>query len=262
MKQAYTLQDVATLFGISTEVAQSLVRLVFGQPRDLLSQSDLVLVREAHALAKTKLPKQRIVSTLNTLRTQLQGDRPTASVTVGREGKELVIGEGHHRWNAESGQALLNLSPTPARGATWLRPVQRGDTQELFEAAVALEAESPQRALEAYSDVLAANPHHADAHLNLGRLLHHQRALREAEAHYVAALVVRPTDVTATFNLAVVLEDLGRADEAIVRYREAIELDPGCVDAYFNLARLYEQKGEKLAAIRHLKDYRRLTSPR
>ncbi len=262
MKQAYSIQEVAGLLGVSVEITQSLVRLVFGLPRDVLSQQDVVLVREAHALAKTKLPKHRITSTLNTLRSELQGDRPTSAVTVGREGRELVIGEGDRRWNAESGQALFNLTPTPARGATWLRPVQRRDAQALFEAAVALEPEAPERALEAYSDVLAANPHHADAHLNLGRLLHHRRALREAEAHYVAALVVRPTDVTATFNLAVVLEDLGRADEAITRYREAIELDPNCVDAYFNLARLYEQKGEKLAAIRHLKDYRRLTSPR
>ena len=56
------------------------------------------------------------------------------------------------------------------------------------------------------------------------------------------------------------LEDLGKLDEAIVRYRETIELDPTLVDAYFNLSRLYEKKGEKVSAIRHLKDYRRLTS--
>jgi Flp pilus assembly protein TadD len=78
----------------------------------------------------------------------------------------------------------------------------------------------------------------------------------------VAALVARPTDVTATFNLAVLLDDLGRVDDAIARYQQVIELAPSHVDAYFNLSRLYERRGEKVAAIRHLKDYRRLTSLR
>ena len=90
MKQAYSVQEVAGLLGVGVEIAQSLVRLVFGAPRDLLSQHDVVLVREAHALAKTKLPKHRITSTLKTLRTELQGDHPSASVTVGREGRELA----------------------------------------------------------------------------------------------------------------------------------------------------------------------------
>ncbi|MGV3621481.1 MAG: tetratricopeptide repeat protein, partial [Archangium sp.] len=71
-----------------------------------------------------------------------------------------------------------------------------------------------------------------------------------------------PPDTTATFNLAVVLEDLGRLDDSIARYQEVLELDPSVSDAYFNLARLYEKKGEKVAALRHLKDYRRLSRPR
>jgi tetratricopeptide (TPR) repeat protein len=95
--------------------------------------------------------------------------------------------------------------------------------------------------------------------VNLGRLLHQRGKFKEAEAHYVAALVARPADVTATFNLAVVLDDQGRLDDAILRYQEALALDPTCVDAYFNLARVYEKKGERMAALRHLKDYRRLS---
>ena len=136
----------------------------------------------------------------------------------------------------------------------------RSSAEQLFARAVELEKDDPTQAIDAYGDAVAANPHHADAHVNLGRLLHAQGRLREAEAHYVAALVSCPTNSTATFNLAVVLEDLGRLDDAIERYREAIELDPGCVDAYFNLSRLYEKKGEKISALRHLKDYRRLST--
>lgn len=127
-----------------------------------------------------------------------------------------------------------------------------------FEQGCSLEENDPKGAIDRYLEAVAANPKHADAHVNLGRLLHTRGRLREAEAHYVAALVSRPNDATATFNLAVVLEDLGKHDDAIARYQEALKLDPQCIDSYFNIARLYEKKGEKLAAIRHLKDYRRL----
>ncbi len=128
----------------------------------------------------------------------------------------------------------------------------------LFDDAVRLEDLNANQAIDAYFGVVAANPLHADAHVNLGRLLHQRGRLLEAEAHYVAALVSRPQDATALFNRAVVLEDLGRVDEAMTVYRETLALAPVVVDAYFNLARLYEAKGEKVAAIRHLKDYRRL----
>ena len=145
-------------------------------------------------------------------------------------------------------------APTPS----WARPDATLDAEGLFAQAVALEEQYPAEAVERYTEALAHNPRHADAHVNLGRLLHTRGRLREAEAHYVAALVARPNDCTATFNLAVVLDDLGRVDEAISRYTEALRLDAACVDAYFNLSRLYEKKGEKVAALRHLKDYRRL----
>jgi tetratricopeptide (TPR) repeat protein len=129
---------------------------------------------------------------------------------------------------------------------------------EAFERACLQEDATPGDAMDSYLQAVALNPMHADAHVNVGRMLHTRGRLREAEAHYVAALVARPEDATATFNLAVVLDDLGRHDDAIGRYQDALKLDPACVDAYFNLSRLYEKKGEKLAAIRHLKDYARL----
>jgi tetratricopeptide (TPR) repeat protein len=134
----------------------------------------------------------------------------------------------------------------------------RPSADEVFERACRQEEASPSDAFDSYLLAVALNPMHADAHVNVGRMFHTRGRLREAEAHYVAALVARPDDVTATFNLAVVLDDLGRQDDAIARYLDALRLDPTCVDAYFNLSRLYEKKGEKLAAIRHLKDYRRL----
>jgi tetratricopeptide (TPR) repeat protein len=259
MKQAYSIPEVATLLGATVPATRALCELVFAGPRDVLAFTELVLLREAHALWKQKVSKARIVAAMAQLRSAAQ---PLSGAAVVREGKELVVVEGAKTWNAESGQGLLSFTGHQAR-TSWLRPVSTRDAGEHYRAAVALEAGGElERAMETYTDALAVDPFHADAHVNLGRLLHQRRAFTEAEAHYVAALVARPTDVTATFNLAVLLDDLGRVDDAIARYQQVIELAPSHVDAYFNLSRLYERRGEKVAAIRHLKDYRRLTSLR
>lgn len=262
MKQTYSLTEVASLLNVTPDAATALVRLVFGGERDVLTFQDLVMLRTAKGLSDRRVSKKRIAEALARLREQLPKDQPLSAVTLAPAGKELVVGVGSGRWNAASGQGLLDLGGQPPRPAVWLREVTtapRRDADALFSRAVQLEESDPATAVDLYTEALAANPHHADAHVNVGRLLHQRGRLKEAEAHYVAALVSRPTDVTATFNLAVVLEDLGRVDDAIARYQDALQLDPQCVDAYFNLARLYEKKGEKMAAIRHLKDYRRLT---
>lgn len=262
MKQAWSVSEVAGLLSVTPEVARALVDSVFEGPRDVLSFQDLHLVRTAHRLSTQKLNKTRITEALSHVRNEQPADAPLSAVTLRTLGKELVVETAHTRWNAASGQHLLDLGAVPGRGSNWLRPLPNRDAHALFSTAAALEESDPEAALDAYAEAVAADPHHADAHVNLGRLLHQFGRLREAEAHYVAALVSRPTDATATFNLAVVLEDLGRLDDAIARYQETLELDPQVSDAYFNLARLYEKKGEKVAALRHLKDYRRLSSPR
>jgi len=261
MKKAWSISEVSTLLGLPLDDARTLVADALEAPRDVVSFQELQLVRTAHRLSQRQLKKDRITGALKNVREEQPADAPLAAVTLRNLGKELVVEAGAHRWNAESGQALLDLG-APGRGANWLRPVPTRDAQALFEHAVAQEEKDADDALDAYAEAVAADPYHADAHVNLGRLLHQRKRFREAEAHYVAALVARPTDVTASFNLAVVLDDLGRTDEAIARYRETLELDPALSDAYFHLARLYEKKGEKVAALRHLKDYRRLSAPR
>lgn len=262
MKQAWSVTEIAGLLGVTPDEARALVAQVFEGPRDVLSFQDLHLVRTAHRLANQKVSKARITQALAEVKKEQPADAPLAAVTLREVGKELVVETAATKWNAASGQHLFDFGAKGNRGASWLRPLPHRDAVALFAAAVNVEENDPEAALDAYADAVAADPHHADAHVNLGRLLHQRGRLREAEAHYVAALVSRPTDTTATFNLAVVLEDLGRLDDSISRYQEVLELDPSVTDAYFNLARLYEKKGEKVAALRHLKDYRRLSTLR
>jgi len=261
VKRAYSQTEVATLLGVDVAQAQSLSHLVHGEVRDLYDFQDLVLLRSAHGLVTRKVSKAKIAAALARLKAQLPTNQPLSAVSFDAAGAELVVGVGDARWNAESGQQVFDFRGTAKGGAAMLRPTG-ADAELLFRQGVNLEEHSPGEAVEKYLECVAANPRHADAHVNLGRLLHTSHRLREAEAHYVAALVARSGDATATFNLAVVLEDQGRTEDAIARYQDAIALEPSNVDAYFNLARLYEKKGEKMAALRHLKDYRRLRGGR
>ncbi len=257
MDRTFDFGELSRQLGLDAAETRALVELAWDRPRDRFGERELALLRTARGLLKRGFSKVRLARALAKLERELDA-------TLAHEGRELIAERGATKWNAETGQGLLTLQPTNARPEaqvirlhTWR--AERGDADRLFARAVAEERDGTAAAAETYAEAVAVNPHHADAHVNLGRLLHQRGRLSEAEAHYVAALVARPDDATATYNLAVVLDDQGRLDDAIAAYRQTLDLDPACIDAYFNLSRLYEKKGEKLAAIRHLKDYRRLS---
>jgi tetratricopeptide (TPR) repeat protein len=244
VKTTYSLPEVARLLGIDLPQTAELAQWVYEPPREVFEFADLVLLRAARGLMQQQLPRPQLIEALKGLQARI----PEASA--------LGLSRPAEGWNASDGQGVFSFGRAASAG--WPPPQGAAQAEALFQQAAALEEHQPAEAVERYTEALAQNPRHADAHVNLGRLLHTRGRLLEAEAHYVAALISRPNDGTATFNLAVVLEDLGRVDEAIARYTEALRLDSSCVDAYFNLSRLYEKKGEKVAALRHLKDYRRL----
>jgi DNA-binding transcriptional MerR regulator len=130
---------------------------------------------------------------------------------------------------------------------------------DCYQLAVGLEADDPAAAAAAYRQALAIDPDLADAHLNLGRLLHEGGDPAAAEAHYREALAIDPDDALAAYNLGVALQDQQRPRDAADAYEQALGLDPTLADAHFNLSGVYEQLGEKAAAFRHLRTYRSLT---
>jgi tetratricopeptide (TPR) repeat protein len=132
------------------------------------------------------------------------------------------------------------------------------DAEEWYELGCELEFSAIDEARDAYRRAVELNPHHADAHVNLGRLLHEEGEAAAAAAHYQIALAIEPDHSTANFNLGVALEDLGRPADAIAAYEQALEVDPDNADAHFNLAGVYEEQGDKTGAYRHLKAYRQL----
>jgi len=148
---------------------------------------------------------------------------------------------------------ILLERPRPAAGRS---PAGERSAVEWFELGCELEASSTAEAQRAYRRAVETDDRHADAHLNLGRLLHEAGDLAGAERGYRRALDLQPEEATAAFNLGVVLEDLDRDQEAIAAYEQAVTRDPDFHDAYDNLVRLYERRRDQAAALRVLKRLR------
>jgi len=121
------------------------------------------------------------------------------------------------------------------------------------------EIEGEGGAIDAYTSALALEPMHADASVNLGRILHNAGKIEAALSYYITAIAVRPGDALAVFNYGVALEDLGRTDDARAFYQRAVDLNPEEADAHYNLGRLLQRQGNEEAAARHMMAWRKLS---
>lgn len=245
-----------------------------GHPR--LNFQDLVVLRAAQGLATAALPARRIARTLARLREQLP-DVPAGRLRVEAVGKTIVVREGEERWVADSGQYLLAfevaadrgevrfIAPafTPAPAGAPSNASQRGRprgaaNEDWFGHALNLEERDPRAAPAAYRRAIEQDGACSGAYANLGRLLHADGRLDEAQVVYETGLAACAADATLLFNYAVLLEDRGRNEEAARRYGEALALEPDFADAHCNLGLLYEREGNDRAALRHLAAYRQL----
>ena len=264
--RGYTARDVSSLLGFSVRQIRSFTSDgLFESVEEndgLLSFEDVVVLRAAKGLVDESVSPRRVRSILRKLRAQLPKDKPLSAVRLSVEGGEIVVHDGPRSWEPASGQVVFDFDAPAMEGGGLTEAVEitpaGPSAQEWYENACDLEDHAPQEAHKAYLEALAQDPQHVGSHLNLGRLLHQSKDLKNAEQHYRSALDTQPDDPTAAYNLGVVLEDLGLESEAIKAYEQAIECDPGCRDAHHNAARLYEERGDKASALRLLKDLRAL----
>src|SRR6266705_4554470 len=278
--KGYTSQDVAKLLGLTVAQVRGFARDGFLSPPSRLGRGarrelqfsfqDLVVLRTAKALVAARIPARRIRRALKKLRLQLPRGRSLAELRIAAEGDRIVVSDGYTAWNPESGQTHLDFAVSDL--ATRAAPIARRTAQaaraaegdldavDWYELGYELEAVAPTDARDAYRRALELDAHHADAHVNLGRLLHEHGLVEEAERHYRQALRDNPDHATAAFNLGIALEDLDRPSDAIEAYRAALAVEPRLADAHYNVARLYERLGKKAAALRHLSSYERLTA--
>jgi tetratricopeptide (TPR) repeat protein len=276
----YTTQDVAKMIGVSSGRLRAYLKAGVLAPERgsrgelRFSFQDLLLLRKAEGLVSQRIPPHRVRRALRMLRDRLPETHPLTGVQLGTDGSSVVVQEGSSRWQVESGQVLLSFDPPPAqtsepplsilpsRPAPPAGEVATPTIDEMYEIGCHIDETDPEQAEASYRQVLMQAPEHADAHINLGRILHERSDLPAAEAHYRRALTIRPGDATALFNLGVALEDQGMNEAALEAYAQAIESDGRNADAHYNAARLYDLAGDYSSALRHLRICRDLTKER
>ncbi len=274
----FSTRQVADALGLPTARILRWVRRGLIRPeRDpsgayVFSFQDLVTLRTARELFEADVPTRKVHSALEALRSQLPVGSPLSAVTLSSIGDRVLVRDDDSTWEPDSGQLLMDLVEAPAqtpRETTALNvtvskgtaaPTEADDdptADDWYDAALDLEAESPDEAMVSYERAIALDPRHSDALLNLGRLHHEAGRLDRAEDCYRQAIEADVDNARALFNLGVVREDLGAEREAIASYERALEVEPTLAVAHFNLSRLHEQAGRRDEALQHLMAYRR-----
>lgn len=278
-RRAYGLREVAGLLGLGEGQIRGWVRAGFLEPgrgpRGELrfSFQDLAFLRLVRDLASARVPPRRVRRALGVLKAGLGGGAPLSSLRLAAAGDEVVARREGVVWNAVSGQhlfdfeapsatAVVDLARTAGADDARLELAEEMDAADWYELGCELHDGEPDAARGAYERALALDPRLADAHVNLGCVLHDAGKLADAESHYRAALGLRPGDPVPRFDLGVVLEDQARLDEARAAYEASLACDPTCADAHYNLARIHDRLGETAAALRHLRAYRALVRGR
>jgi tetratricopeptide (TPR) repeat protein len=134
------------------------------------------------------------------------------------------------------------------------------DVVDLFARGIVLE-ENPStqgEAITTYQRVLAMDPVHAAAHINLGTLYYNRQEYGLAERHYRSAIQIDPRYALAYFDLGNVLDETGRVEDAINTYKTAIQLAPTYADAHYNIALAYEKIRQPRKALQHWRTYIKL----
>jgi len=260
--QEYSLADLKRLFGLPPALIRKLSHSRFITPpaargKTRFTFQDLLVLRVAGALKAAKISTPKIVTALEQIRSALPSDRLPA-IALAASGRDVAVRDGTREWEA-SGQYALPLMPraAPAHVAELRRTSQVSSAalaHEHYQRGHSLEESDVAAARAAYLAALSVQEDHLEARINLGRLLHLEGRLQEAERLYRQA---KTSSALLSFNLAILLEDLQREEEAVAAYREALAQDPLLCDAHFNLSRLHEKANRPREALRHLLAYKR-----
>ena len=215
------------------------------------------MLRTAGALQAAKISATKIVVALANIRAALPPGSLLTTLALRTAEPNAVVREASNVWDSTSERAERPVATSKMANLPSHRP-QPSRTlliaEEHYARGYALEDSDIAAARAAYLDALNAHSDHIEARINLGRLLHLNGELKQAEEVYRQA---KTSSALLSFNLAILLEDLNREEEAVLAYREALAQDPHLHDAHFNLSRLHERATRPQEALRHLLAYRR-----
>lgn len=269
----YSTQEVAGLVGLPPNQIRHYVRRRLVMPlrgpkgEYRFAFQDMVLLRMAKGLLDAEVSSHSLCRVLRKLQEELGGageDAPSlASVRIFTEGGGLLMREGRHIWDIETGQGQLdfaarelvdNVANLVEGEFKEGQEIEELTSDEWYNLGLDLEEVDIGKAPEAYRRALLADPKNADARVNLGRLHQLKNDIIRAKRHYELALESARDHQLAHFNLGTIFDELDEADRATAHYRQA----PDVPDAHFNLARICERIGDQVSALRHMRQYRQL----
>ena len=217
---------------------------------------DLISLRTAKQLIEKGVSANRLRRSLVALNQKLsEVQTPLTELRILSNGRDVIVERDGARLEPLSGQFVLNFDTRELRDK--LRVMPERNVEDWFALALQYESDPETRpqAINAYQRVLAANPRHIDALINLGMLFYEQGQLESAAGSFLRAVAVHPDGAVAHFNLGSVLEELGQLETARQHLRIAVRLDPSHADAHYNLAFVCDKLAAPAEARRHWQLY-------
>lgn len=271
----YSRQDVLRILHLHTRQLMSWERAGLISPQEQYSFEELGQLRslrdlQAHAAkTRTRISARSIRASVDAMQRVAGMVNPLLESSAVRRGSRLIFRVGGTLVDPLTQQLAFDFDASPRSRlevvvAGTLRPqspAQRAaELQELFLRAVQLEenAATISQAATLYEAILAVQPTHAPALINLGTIHYNMRQFERAEGLYRRATIADPEYALAFFDLGNVLDEMQRLNEATAAYQKAVTLVPQYADAHYNLALAYERQGQKRRALRHWLTYVRL----
>jgi tetratricopeptide (TPR) repeat protein len=217
---------------------------------------DLITLRTAKQLIEKGVSANRLRRSLVALNQKLsQVQAPLTELRILANGRDVIVEHDGARLEPISGQFVLNFDTRELRDKVRVMPER--SAQDWFALALQYEADPNSRteAVDAYERVLASNPNHVDALINLGMLSYDGGDLEKAVACFRRAVGLEDDNAVARFNLGSVLEEMGELEEARQHLRLAVRLDVKYADAHYNLAFVCEKLGATAEAREHWQRY-------
>lgn len=118
-----------------------------------------------------------------------------------------------------------------------------------------LDADELDKAQQAFTDSLTADPQFGPSHNNLGLVYYKNRDYYRAAHEFDLAIGLLPGSAEPHNNLGLALEQsnqAGRLDDAIAEYRQAVSMEPENMQYAGNLARALIRRGDRTDETRAL----------
>jgi tetratricopeptide (TPR) repeat protein len=227
---------------------------------------DLLQIKKIRDLCARRVRPAVIRQSLAAMQKQAAGmENPLLEASAFSTGHRVAFRHEGRVVEPIAGQFMFDFSSRDKVVTSTATPLVRpgpipADVAGLFAQGIALEEDpnTQAQAITAYERVLALDPEHAAAHINLGTLHYNRQDYTLSEKHYRAAIEIDPRYALAHFDLGNVLDETGRVTEAIQAYNTALQLAPTYGDAHYNVALAYEKVREPRKALKHWHAYVKL----